>query len=92
MKVAPGDTNGGGVGLGFETVKKQHRIITEKRHNFDPSTSPAGTDNLHLMLNGEMRRAPGPPVAGAQTAWEDAYQVSFAEQWYSHRQAWARAA
>jgi hypothetical protein len=34
-------------------------IITEKRHNFDPSTSPAGAENLHFMLNGETRRAPG---------------------------------
>jgi hypothetical protein len=33
-------------------------IITEKRHNFDPSTSPAGVENLHFMLNREMRRAP----------------------------------
>jgi hypothetical protein len=31
-------------------------IITEKRHNFDPSTSPAGAENLHLTLNGEMKR------------------------------------
>jgi hypothetical protein len=34
-------------------------IITEKRHNFDPSTPPAGAENLHLTLNGETRRAPG---------------------------------
>jgi hypothetical protein len=34
-------------------------IITEKRHNFDPSTPPAGAENLHFMLNREMRRAPG---------------------------------
>jgi hypothetical protein len=34
-------------------------IITEKMHNFDPSTSPAGAENLHFMLNGETRRAPG---------------------------------
>jgi hypothetical protein len=67
-------------------------IITEKRHNFDPSTPPASTENLHFMLNGETRRAPGPPVAGAQTAWEDGDQVSFEELRYSHRQAWARAA
>jgi hypothetical protein len=65
--------------------------ITEKRHNFDPSTPPAGAENLHFMLNGEIWRAPGPPVTGAQTAWEDADQVSFAVLWYSHRQAWARA-
>jgi hypothetical protein len=43
-------------------------IITEKRHNFDPFTPPAGAENLHFTLNGETRRAPGPPVAGAQTA------------------------
>jgi hypothetical protein len=67
-------------------------IITEKRHNFDPSTSPASAENLHLMLNGEMRRAPRLPVAGTQTAWEDKDQVSFAVPRYSHRQAWARAA
>jgi hypothetical protein len=67
-------------------------IITEKRHNFDPSTPPTGAENLHFTLNGKTRRAPGPPVAGAQTAWEDVDQVSFAVLWYSHRQAWARAA
>jgi hypothetical protein len=67
-------------------------IITEKRHNFDPSTPPAGAENLYFMLNGETRRAPGPTVACAQTAWEDADQVSFMVPWYSHRQAWARAA
>jgi hypothetical protein len=33
-------------------------IITERRHNFDPSTPPACTENLHLTLNGEIRRAP----------------------------------
>jgi hypothetical protein len=44
---------------------------TEKRQNFDPSTPPAAKENLHLMLNGETRRAHGPPVARAQTAWED---------------------
>jgi hypothetical protein len=67
-------------------------IITEKRHNFDPSTPPAGAENLHFTLNGETRRAPGLPVAGAQMAWEDVDQVSFMVPWYSHRQAWARAA
>jgi hypothetical protein len=39
-------------------------IITEKRHNFDPSTPPASTENLHFTLNGETRRAPRPPVTG----------------------------
>jgi hypothetical protein len=34
-------------------------IITEKRHNFHPSTPPAGAENFHLMLNGETRRDPG---------------------------------
>jgi hypothetical protein len=58
-------------------------IITEKRHNFDPSTPPAGAENLHLTLNGETKRAPGPPVAGAHMAWEDADQVSFAVPQYS---------
>jgi hypothetical protein len=67
-------------------------IITEKRHNFDPSTPPAGAENLHFRLNGETRRAPGLPVASAQMAWEDVDQVSFAVPRYSHRQAWARAA
>jgi hypothetical protein len=67
-------------------------IITEKRHNFDPSTPPASAENLHFMLNGEARRAPGPPVTRAQTAWEDVDQVSFTVLRYSHRQARARAA
>jgi hypothetical protein len=52
-------------------------IITEKRHNFDPSTPPASTENLHFTLNGETRRVPGQPYAGTQMAWEDADQVSF---------------
>jgi hypothetical protein len=51
-------------------------IITEKRHNFDPSTPPARAENLHFMLNGETRRAPGPPVTGAQMAWEDTDQLT----------------
>jgi hypothetical protein len=50
--------------------------ITEKRQNFDPSTPLAGTENLHLTLNRETRRAPGPPDAYAQMAWEDAEKVS----------------
>jgi hypothetical protein len=49
---------------------------TEKRKNFDPSTPPACAENLHFTLNGETRRAPRPPDASAQTAWEDADQVS----------------
>jgi hypothetical protein len=65
-------------------------IINEKRQNFDPSTPPASTENLHFMLNGETRRAPGPPVARAQMAWEDPDKVSFAILQYSHRQPWAR--
>jgi hypothetical protein len=52
-------------------------IITEKNHNFDPSTPPGRAENLHFTLNGETRRAPGPPVAGAHMTWEDADQVSF---------------
>jgi hypothetical protein len=67
-------------------------IITEKRHNFDTSTLPTGAENLYFTLNGETKRAPGPPVASVQTSWEDVDQVSFAVPWYSHRQAWARAA
>jgi hypothetical protein len=66
--------------------------ITEKRQNFDPSTSPASAENLHFTLNRETMRAPRPPVACTQTAWEDMDQVSFAVPRYSHRQAWARAA
>jgi hypothetical protein len=49
---------------------------TKKRQNFDPSTPPAGAENLHLTLNGETRRTPGLPVAHAQTAWEDEDKVS----------------
>jgi hypothetical protein len=64
----------------------------EKKHNFDPSTLPASAENLHYTLNGETRRAPGPPVARAQKAWEDTDQVSFTVPEYSNRQAWARAA
>jgi hypothetical protein len=59
--------------------------ITEKRQNFDPSTPPAGAENLHFTLNGETRRAPRPPVTCAQTAWEDADKVSFAVPQFSHR-------
>jgi hypothetical protein len=36
--------------------------ITKKRQNFDPSTPPASAENLHFMLNGEIRRAPRLPV------------------------------
>jgi hypothetical protein len=39
--------------------------ITEKRQNFDPSTTPAGTENLHFTLNRETRKAPRPPVSRA---------------------------
>jgi hypothetical protein len=46
---------------------------TEKRQNFDSSTSPACTEHLHFTLNGETRRAPRPmPDGSAQMAWEDA--------------------
>jgi hypothetical protein len=45
---------------------------TEKRQNYDPSTPPACAEHLHFMLNGETRRAPGPPpTTCTQTAWED---------------------
>jgi hypothetical protein len=44
---------------------------TEKRQNFDPSTHPAGAENLHFTSNGETRRAPRPPVTRAQMAYED---------------------
>jgi hypothetical protein len=63
-------------------------MIVEKSHNIDPSTPPAGAENLRFMLDRETRRASGPPVAGAHKAWEDADQVSFTVLWYSHRQAW----
>jgi hypothetical protein len=56
---------------------------TEKRQNLDPSTPPAGTENLHFMLKGETRRVPRPPVARAQMAWEDADKVSFAVSRFS---------
>jgi hypothetical protein len=54
-------------------------IISEKRHNFDPSTPPAGAENLHFMLNRKTRRDPRPPVAGVQMAWEDADQLTVNE-------------
>jgi hypothetical protein len=41
---------------------------TEKRQNFDPSTPPASAENPHFTLNGEIRRALGPPATCAQTA------------------------
>jgi hypothetical protein len=66
--------------------------ITEKRQNFDPSTPPVGTENLHFTLNGETRSVPGLPVTRAQMSWEDADKVSFTVPWYFHRQPWARAA
>jgi hypothetical protein len=65
---------------------------TEKMQNFDPSTPPAGSENIHFTLNGETRRALGPPVARAQMAWEDEDKVSLAVLQYSHRQPWARSA
>jgi hypothetical protein len=49
---------------------------TEKRQNFDPSTPPAGTENLHFMLNRETRRAPRQPVTHAQMAWENTDKMS----------------
>jgi hypothetical protein len=49
---------------------------TENRQNFDPSTPPACAETLHFRLKGETKRTPGPPVAHAQTAWEDADKVS----------------
>jgi hypothetical protein len=60
--------------------------VTEKRQNFDPSTPPAGAENLHFTLNGETKRAPRPPVTHAQMAWEDADKMSFMVLRYSHRQ------
>jgi hypothetical protein len=49
---------------------------TKKRQNFDPSTPPAGSENLHFTINGETRRAPRPPVTHAQMACEDTEKVS----------------
>jgi hypothetical protein len=49
---------------------------TKKRQNFEPSITPACTEHLHFTLNGETRRAPGPPDARAQMAWEDMDKVS----------------
>jgi hypothetical protein len=67
-------------------------IITEKNHNFDPSTPPAGAENLHFTLNRKTRRDSRLPVASTQMAWEEADQVRFVVPLYSHRQAWTRAA
>jgi hypothetical protein len=45
---------------------------TEKRQNFDSSTSPACAEHLHSTLNGETRRAPALlPYGSTQMAWED---------------------
>jgi hypothetical protein len=49
---------------------------TEKMQNFDSYTPSACAENLHFTLNGETRRAPGPPVARTQMAWEDTDKVS----------------
>jgi hypothetical protein len=49
---------------------------TEKRQNFDASTPPACAEHLHFTLNRETRRAPGPPDARTQMAWEDTDKVS----------------
>jgi hypothetical protein len=49
---------------------------TEKRQNFEPSTPPACTEHPHFTLNEETKRAPRPPVARAQEAWEDMDKVS----------------
>jgi hypothetical protein len=44
---------------------------TEKRQNFDSSTTPACTEHLHFTLNGETRRVPTPlPDTSAQMAWK----------------------
>jgi hypothetical protein len=49
---------------------------TKKRQNFDPSTPPAGTENLHFTLNRETRRVPRLPVTCAQSALEDLGKAS----------------
>jgi hypothetical protein len=46
------------------------------RDQEDHRLRPACAENLHFMLNGETRRAPRPPVARAQMAWEDTDKVS----------------
>jgi hypothetical protein len=58
----------------------------KKRQNFDPSIPPVSAEHLHFTLNGETRRAPRPPVADAQMAWEDVDKVSLVVPKYSHRQ------
>jgi hypothetical protein len=42
---------------------------TEKRQNFDPSTHPPSTENLHFTLNREITRSPRLPVAHAHMAY-----------------------
>jgi hypothetical protein len=54
-----------------------YRIVAPKDVHI-PLSRTSGAENLHFTLNGEIRRAPEPPVAGAQTAWENADQVIFA--------------
>jgi hypothetical protein len=54
-----------------DTGDTTYRKTTKKRQNFDPSTLPACAEHLHFMLNGETRRAHGPPPdTGSQMAWE----------------------
>jgi hypothetical protein len=45
---------------------------TKRRQNSNSSTPPAHTEHPHSMINRETRRAPAPPDASSQTAWEDA--------------------
>jgi hypothetical protein len=63
---------------------------TSSRPRRPQLTSRRRESPLHVKRRTE--EAPGPPVAGAHTAWEDADQVSFAVPRFPHRQAWARAA
>jgi hypothetical protein len=83
--------------LGFLQLPSEYKsyVLSPERVSRKPGflhKAPTCAEHLHFTLNGETRRAPGPPVACAQTAWEDADQVSFVVPQYSHRQAWARAA
>jgi hypothetical protein len=49
------------------------RKTTEKKQNFDSSTTLACAEHLHITLNRETRRDPMPlPDTSAQMAWEDA--------------------
>jgi hypothetical protein len=52
---------------GDTPYRKNH----QEEAKFDSFTPPASAEHLHFTLNGETRRAPGPPVTCTQMAWED---------------------